>query len=68
MQYLLLANPAECATVVYDHRVTDDDAHYRYGVNHARSAVVAARPDLSVGVSVFPEDVGTLEISWAYSW
>ncbi|KAL5047455.1 hypothetical protein BDW71DRAFT_196872 [Aspergillus fruticulosus] len=37
------------------------DAHYWYGINHARGAVVVVRPDLAVGVSVFPTDVGTLE-------
>ncbi|KAL2831499.1 FAD binding domain-containing protein [Aspergillus cavernicola] len=51
----------EHATVVYDDRVPDDDAHYWYGVNHARGAVVAVRPDLVVGVSVWPEDVESLE-------
>ncbi|KAL5333163.1 FAD binding domain-containing protein [Aspergillus crustosus] len=49
------------ATFVYDDRVPDDDGHYWYNVNHARGAVVAVRPDLTVGVSVWPEDVETLE-------
>lgn len=51
----------EHATVVYDDRVPDDDAHYWYGVNHARGAVIAVRPDLSVGVSIWPEDVDGLD-------
>ncbi|BCS28307.1 uncharacterized protein APUU_61355S [Aspergillus puulaauensis] len=51
----------EHAAVVYDDRVPDDDAHYWYGVNHARGAAVAVRPDLSVGVSVWPEDVEGLD-------
>ncbi|KAL4991603.1 FAD binding domain-containing protein [Aspergillus falconensis] len=41
--------------------IPDEDAHYWYGINHARGAVVVVRPDLAVGVSVFPTDVGTLE-------
>ncbi|KAL4925216.1 FAD binding domain-containing protein [Aspergillus undulatus] len=51
----------EHATVLYDDRAPDDDAHSWYGVNHARGAVVAVRPDLTVGVSVWPEDVDSLE-------
>ncbi|KAL4783565.1 FAD binding domain-containing protein [Aspergillus varians] len=49
------------ATVVYDDRVPDNDAHYWYGVNHARGAVVTVRPDLNVGVSIWPEEVETLQ-------
>ncbi|KAL3476631.1 FAD binding domain-containing protein [Aspergillus californicus] len=51
----------EHATVVYDDRVPDDDAHYWYGVNHARGAVIAVRPDLSIGLAVWPEDGELLE-------
>ncbi|KAL4914632.1 FAD binding domain-containing protein [Aspergillus aurantiobrunneus] len=51
----------EHATVVHDDRVPDDDAHYWYGVNHARGGVMVVRPDLTVGVSVWPEDVESLE-------
>lgn len=39
------------ATVVYDDRAPDEDAHYWFGVNHARGCVVVGRPDLRVGVS-----------------
>ncbi|CEL03820.1 hypothetical protein ASPCAL04962 [Aspergillus calidoustus] len=51
----------EQATVVFDDRVPDDDAHYWYGVNHARGAVVAVRPDLAVGISIWPENVEELD-------
>ncbi|RYO89438.1 hypothetical protein DL766_006783 [Monosporascus sp. MC13-8B] len=48
------------ATVVYDDRQPDEDAHYWYGVNHARGAVVVVRPDLVVGTSTWPEDIGAI--------
>ncbi|RDW93184.1 uncharacterized protein DSM5745_00506 [Aspergillus mulundensis] len=51
----------ENATLVYDDRVPDEDAHYWYGVNHSKGAVVVVRPDLAVGVSAFLADVGALE-------
>ncbi|KAK3368312.1 FAD binding domain-containing protein [Podospora didyma] len=44
------------SSVVYDDRAPDDDAHCWYGINHARGAVVVVRPDLMVGMSVWPED------------
>ena len=44
------------ATVVYDDRSPDEDAGYWYGINHARGAVVAVRPDLCVGTSCWPEE------------
>lgn len=44
------------ATVLYDDRAPDEDAHYWYGVNHARGAVVVVRPDLWVGTSAWPEE------------
>ncbi|KAH6839458.1 FAD binding domain-containing protein [Chaetomium sp. MPI-CAGE-AT-0009] len=44
------------ATVVYDDRAPDDDAHYCYGVNHACGGVVVVRPDLVVGMSAWPEE------------
>lgn len=44
------------AMVLYDDRAPDEDAHYWYGVNHARGAVVIVRPDLWVGTSAFPEE------------
>lgn len=51
----------ETATVVYDDRSPDEDGHYWYGVNHARGAVVAVRPDLWVGVSCWPEEPQRLD-------
>ncbi len=50
----------DVATVLYDDRAPDEDAHYWYGVNHARGAVAIVRPDLWVGTSVFPERVEEL--------
>jgi phenol 2-monooxygenase len=44
------------ATVVYDDRAPDEDAHYTYGVNHACGCVVVVRPDLVVGMSAWPEE------------
>ncbi|KAL8823835.1 MAG: hypothetical protein Q9191_005513 [Dirinaria sp. TL-2023a] len=49
------------ATVVYDDRAPDQDAHYWYGINHARGAVVAVRPDLWVGMSIWPEECRAME-------
>ena len=46
----------EHATVIYDDREPDQDAGYWYGINHARGAVVAVRPDLWVGTSCWPEE------------
>ncbi|KAI9672616.1 MAG: hypothetical protein M1831_000051 [Alyxoria varia] len=43
-------------TVVYDDRTPDEDAAYWYGINHARGAIVAVRPDLVVGMSCWPEE------------
>ena len=51
----------EAATVVYDDRAPDQDAHYWYGINHARGAVVVVRPDLWIGNSVWPEDPSSLD-------
>ena len=48
------------ATVLYDDRAPDEDAHYWYGVNHARGAVVVVRPDLWVGTSAWPDEAGKL--------
>lgn len=44
------------ATVVYDDRSPDEDSAYCYGINHARGAIVAVRPDLWVGTSCWPEE------------
>lgn len=46
----------QIATVVYDDRTPDEDGHYWYGINHAKGAVVAVRPDLWVGMSCWPEE------------
>ena len=51
-----LSHLRENASVVYDDRSPDEDAGYWYGTNHARGAVVAARPDLLVGTSCRPEE------------
>ena len=56
-----LAKLREVATVVYDDRAPDDDAHYKYGINHAPGAVVVVRPDLMVGMSAAPEEVDAVE-------
>lgn len=45
------------ATLVFDDRAPDEDAHNCYAVDHARGAVVVVRPDLWVGTSAFPEAV-----------
>ena len=50
-----LRNLRDYARVVYDDRAPDEDAGYWYGINHARGAVVAVRPDLCVGTSCWPE-------------
>ncbi|KAF2004770.1 FAD binding domain-containing protein [Amniculicola lignicola CBS 123094] len=52
---------SENATVLFDDRVPDEDAHYWYGINHARGAAVVVRPDLWVGTSAWPEDVTVLD-------
>ncbi len=49
------------ATLVFDDRSPDEDAHYWYGINHARGAVVVVRPDLWVGMSAWPEDVQAID-------
>ena len=51
-----LRNLRQYATVVYDDRSPEEDAAYWYGINHARGAVVAVRPDLWVGTSCWPEE------------
>ncbi|KAF2266555.1 FAD/NAD(P)-binding domain-containing protein [Lojkania enalia] len=51
----------EIATVLYDDRAPDEDAHYCYAVNHARGAVIIVRPDLVVGTTAWPEDTSTVD-------
>ncbi|KAL9576491.1 MAG: hypothetical protein Q9212_007054 [Teloschistes hypoglaucus] len=57
LQHEDLKGLREHATVLYDDRAPDEDAHYWYGVNHAKGAVVLVRPDLWVGISTSPADV-----------
>lgn len=56
-----LKNLRNVATVLYDDRAPDEDAHYWYGVNHAEGAVVIVRPDLWVGMSTVPGDLEGIE-------
>ena len=51
----------DVATLVYDDRSPDEDAHYWYGINHARGAVIVVRPDLLVGMSAWPEDTSAID-------
>ena len=44
------------ATIIYDDRTADEDAHYWYGINHARGAAVVVRPDLWVGASAWLDE------------
>lgn len=44
------------ATILYDDRAPDEDAHYMYGVDQRTGGVVVVRPDLWVGVTAYPED------------
>lgn len=50
----------QSATVLADDRAPDEDAHSTWGVDHRQGAVVLIRPDLWVGVSFRPDDVGRL--------
>lgn len=56
-----LTRLADLATLVYDDRAPDEDAHYVYGVNHARGAVIVVRPDLMIGMSAWPEDSESIQ-------
>ncbi|KAF2836622.1 hypothetical protein M501DRAFT_1007312 [Patellaria atrata CBS 101060] len=49
------------ATVVFDDRAPDENAHTTYGVNHSSGALVVVRPDLWVGTSSLPDDIDALE-------
>ena len=51
----------ERATMVYDDRPPDEDAHYTWGVDHAKGAIVVVRPDLWVGMSAFPGETAELD-------
>ncbi|KAK0615276.1 FAD binding domain-containing protein [Bombardia bombarda] len=46
------------ANVVFDDRAPDEDAHTTWGANHAKGGVVVIRPDLWVGFTAFPDEVG----------
>ncbi|KAF4543313.1 Monooxygenase FAD-binding protein [Lasiodiplodia theobromae] len=51
----------KCATVVYDDRAPDEDAHTTWGVNHRTGALAIVRPDLWVGMGVQPGEVERVE-------
>ena len=51
----------DAATLVYDDRPPDEDAHNIFGVDHAKGAVVVVRPDLWVGMSAFPAEMQKLD-------
>ena len=55
-----LAALKQQASIVFDDRAPDEDAHYWYGINHARGGVVVVRPDLWVGTSIWPEQSALL--------
>ena len=49
------------ATVVSDDRAPDEDAHTTWGVNHTTGAIVVIRPDLWVGISAAPNELGDVD-------
>ncbi len=56
-----LATLRETATVVFDDRPPDEDAHYVWGIDHSKGAVVVVRPDLWVGMSACPNQPTELD-------
>ena len=56
-----LAAFRETATVVFDDRSPDEDAHYVWGIDHSKGAVVVVRPDLWVGMSAYPNQPTELD-------
>lgn len=48
------------ATVVYDDRAPDEDAHTTWGVNHTEGGLAVVRPDLWVGTTALPDEVDSL--------
>ncbi|KAL7267927.1 hypothetical protein RUND412_009468 [Rhizina undulata] len=56
----IFLNP-KVATVVYDDRAPDEDAHLQYGVNHANGAVIVIRPDLWMGISTWADGLEKLD-------
>ena len=49
------------ATVLFDDRAPDEDAHTCYEVDHGRGAVVVVRPDLWIGESFFLDECDGLQ-------
>ncbi|OOF92451.1 hypothetical protein ASPCADRAFT_517848 [Aspergillus carbonarius ITEM 5010] len=58
----------QTATMLFDDRAPDDDAHSTWGVDHQTGAVVVVRPDLWVGISLFPQDVDHLREYFEHFW
>lgn len=44
----------QIATMIYDDRAPDEDAHTTYGINHYTGGVAVIRPDLWVGMTAYP--------------
>ena len=49
------------ADIVFDDRPPDEDAHYTFGIDHDKGAIVVVRPDLWVGTSIFPREARELQ-------
>lgn len=47
----------EAATILYDDRAPDEDAHTTWGANHTTGALVVVRPDLWTGISAAPNEL-----------
>ena len=56
-----MSAPKIAVTVAYDDRSPDGDAHYTLGIDHSKGAVVATRPDLWAGISIFLSETTQLE-------
>lgn len=48
------------ASVLFDDRTPDEDAHTTWGVNHFKGAVAVIRPDLWLGMACYPEETDRL--------
>lgn len=48
------------ATIIYDDRAPDEDAHTTWGVNHLSGGLAIVRPDLWVGITTEVDDVDDL--------
>lgn len=44
------------ATILFDDRAPDEDAHTAWGANHTTGALAVVRPDLWVGMTAFPSE------------